>query len=307
MRSRHYDIVHAIEEASFMALVVCSITSTPFIYDMDSCMATQIVDKFPLLKPFRKIMDYIESMPMRHAAAVIPVCDALANQVLKYRDDNIVILKDVSLLGEESPHERKLDLRDELKLSGKIAMYIGNLESYQGIDLMLESFAIARQQNKDISLVIIGGNEVDIEKNLKLAASLGIENEVYFLGRRPMGHIGWYMSQANVLISPRKFGVNTPMKIYSYLHSGTAVLATALPTHTQIMTNEMAMLSKPDKQSFASGLITLMASPTLCDQLAKKASEFIEREHSYHVFKDKLCALYDSLEKESGGHFQDAQ
>ena len=40
---------------------------------------------------------------------------------------------------------------------------------------------------------------------------------------------------ADVLVSPRLKGLNTPMKIYSYLDSGSAVLATRLRTHTQVL------------------------------------------------------------------------
>ena len=40
--------------------------------------------------------------------------------------------------------------------------------------------------------------------------------------------MGVLMAQADVLISPRIKGVNTPMKIYSYLDSGRCVLATDL-------------------------------------------------------------------------------
>jgi len=40
---RKYDVVHAVEESALMALLVCPLRSTPFIYDVDSSMATQLV------------------------------------------------------------------------------------------------------------------------------------------------------------------------------------------------------------------------------------------------------------------------
>ena len=54
------------------------------------------------------------------------------------------------------------------------------------------------------------------------------------------------LAQADVLVSPRTRGNNTPMKIYSYLDAGRAVLATDLPTHTQVLTPECARLAPAD-------------------------------------------------------------
>ena len=39
-------------------------------------------------------------------------------------------------------------------------MYVGNLESYQGIDLLLESFALACKKTERLDLVVIGGDAV---------------------------------------------------------------------------------------------------------------------------------------------------
>ena len=60
------------------------------------------------------------------------------------------------------------------------------------------------------------------------------------------------MAQADVLVSPRTKGANTPMKVYSYLDSGVAVLATRLPTHTQVMNDETALLAEPTPEDFSS-------------------------------------------------------
>ena len=297
MRKNNYDIVHAVEESAFMALLVCPLMSTPFIYDIDSSMTTQIIDKLPVLKPLRPILRYFESLPMRYAKAVVPMCDALAEEAGKYRDNNIVVLKDVSLVGQQESSGSAADLRAELELDGYIVMYIGNLESYQGIDLLLQSFYLVSQQNADTSLVIIGGAEKDIVKYRELASQLGIDEQVYLLGPRPVGQIGHYMAQADVLVSPRTQGLNTPMKVYSYLDSGVPVLATRLSTHTQVMNDDIAMLAEPDSDDFSKALLKLLSDEELRMQLAAAAKETIQREHSYTAFRQKVHDLYASLDR----------
>ena len=293
--SRHnYDIVHAVEESAFMAMVVCPFKRIPFIYDMDSSMSTQLVDKFVVLRPFQKLLHFFESLPMRQAEAVLPMCDALERDAQRSGAKRVVVLKDVSLI--KGATAGAIRLREEMGYNDKIAMYIGNLESYQGIDLMLQSFAIARQTNRQVDLVIIGGTETDIQKYQHMAKELKIDGSVHFLGKKPVDHIGEYLSQADLLLSPRTQGVNTPMKIYSYLHSGVAVLATDMPTHTQVMNNEIAVLASAETNSFAKAMIEILDNEKLSQKLGEQARQYIEREHSYPAFKKILFGLYDSLE-----------
>ena len=59
-------------------------------------------------------------------------------------------------------------------------------------------------------------------------------------------------------MSPRLKGLNTPMKIYSYLDSGSAVLATRLRTHTQVLDDELAYLVEPEPAALGRGLAALL-------------------------------------------------
>ena len=297
LRKEKYDVIHAVEEGAFMALLVQKFTGTPFVYDMDSSMVTQLIDKYAGLRMLERPLRYAESLPMRRAASVIPVCEALAQDVRKYRTDNdIVVLKDVSLMGGTTDNEDAEDLRAEYGLRGKLVLYIGNLESYQGIDLLLRSFAVVASKDADADLVIIGGEDSDIEKYRGLADELKVAANVHLLGKRPVKDIGAYMLQADILVSPRTKGVNTPMKVYSYLHSGVPVLATDLPTHTQVMTDEIAKLAPPEPAAFGAAMAELLADTELRSRLGTRARAFIEREHSYEAFKATLYELYAKLE-----------
>ena len=104
-------------------------------------------------------------------------------------------------------------------------MYIGNLESYQGIDLLIEGFAMAVKQqtqpeNPDISLIVIGGTPETINAYREKCGKLGLANSVVFAGPKPFSDLEAYMDQVDILVSPRTQGENTPMKIYNYMASG---------------------------------------------------------------------------------------
>ena len=54
-----------------------------------------------------------------------------------------------------------------------------------------------------------------------------------------------YLEAADVLVSPRSRGKNTPLKIYQYLRAGRPIVATNLLTHTQVLDAEVA---DPDRR-----------------------------------------------------------
>lgn len=191
-------------------------------------------------------------------------------------------------------------LKQQLGISGLLVMYVGNLESYQGIDLLLESFALVLQQSDLARLVMIGGEAADIETYRRKCESLGILEQVHWLGPKPVEELPIYLSQADILVSPRIKGVNTPMKLYSYLGSGKATLVTDLPTHTQLVNPQVAMLAAPEPKAFAQAMLHLMADAALRQRLGTAGKALIEENFSHKAFCKRLNGLLDWLESEIG-------
>ena len=292
MTTQKYDIVHAVEEAAFMALLACPLRKVPYIYDMDSSMTTQLIDKMKPLKKLEALLRLLEGLPMRFARIVMPMCDALADEARLRGARSVIVLKDVSLVGYAAETQSVIHLKKDLGADKKIVMYIGNLESYQGIDLLLTSVNLVYKDLPELAVVIIGGAEVDIRKYRHLSKKLGLDQIVHFYGKKPVADIAAYMRQADLLVSPRIQGLNTPMKVYSYLHSKTAVLATDLPTHTQVMTDKIAVLAAAETQAFADAMQTILCDDSRRDTLARAAYHHIEKEHSYAAFKRQVNTAY---------------
>lgn len=88
------------------------------------------------------------------------------------------------------------------------------------------------------------------------------------------------------------------MKLYSYLDSGKPVLATDLPTHNWVLDKEVAVLSAPNPEAFAQGILYLANNPQVRQTLAAAAKHMVQKRHSFTAYKQKLNSLYDSLQLE---------
>lgn len=296
-RRERYDMVHAVEEAGFMAALLQRLFGLPFVYDMDSRQSEQILEAYPFLFPFRSAMESAERFVIRRAFAVLAVCRAL-EELAREASPEVLIgrIEDVSLIdGGQEGADRLRDLVGGGE--APIALYVGNLEPYQGVDLMLRGFASAIASGAAVELAIVGGSAAHREEYAGLASELGIADHVHLLGPRPLEHLGWYLRQADMLVSPRTGGTNTPMKIFSYLDSGTPVLATRLLTHTQVLDDEISMLVDPDPESFGDGVARLLRDPELQQNLGMAARHRVQGEFTEEAFRRKVHCFYDAIEK----------
>jgi glycosyltransferase involved in cell wall biosynthesis len=286
-RGRH-DLMIAVEESAYMAMLLKPVFRVPYIFDVDSSIPEQIGDKYDLPGWVQNTLEAVERRASRSALAAITCCKALEDLVKGHAPDlPVQTLEDVTLVEENLPEEPPEDCRfDE-----PVVMYIGNLESYQGVELLMDGFAEAVSDGRPGRLVIIGGVPEHVAVLKVRAERLGIADQVSLMGPRPVEKIGQYLAQATVVCSPRTQGRNTPMKVYSYLDSGRPLLATRLSTHTQVLDDQIAMLVEPDPADMARGIRTLLEDPALRDRLAAAARARVQAEFSPAAYRRKLAAF----------------
>ncbi|MDX1394737.1 MAG: glycosyltransferase family 4 protein [Gemmatimonadota bacterium] len=297
LRRNRYDVIHAGEEASLMALFFKRLHGVPYVYDLDSSIAMQMVEKYPRLRFVAGVFDRVERAAIRGAIAAAPVCNALAERCREAGAKRVFVLHDISQLeNPDGPPTGRLAAEtgsDRLHM-----LYAGNLEPYQGIDLLLDAFGIAARETDAIDLVVLGGTERNIVKYRKKADALGLADRVHFLGPRPFTELERYLLDADVLVAPRTRGVNTPMKVFPYLHSGRAVLVTDLPTHTQILTPDVCVLAAPRAREFADAIVRLAEDAELRRRIGAAGRAFAEAGHTFDAHLGRMKALYDWLEDE---------
>lgn len=295
-RKFRFDIIHAVEESVFIAMVIDKFAKVPYVYDLDSLLSDQLLAKIKILRPFRRLFEFMERAAVGGSTGVIPVCRALEEKILAIDKTKLLVrLEDISFLQENTSESREI-LRKRYPCRQKIVMYVGNLEKYQGVALLLEAFAQVDQGKVDCTLICIGGTPADITLYSEQAEMLGIGDRALFIGPRPLNALGIYLAQADALVSPRTEGENTPMKIYSYMDSGKPVLATRIVSHTQVLDEENAYLAAPDPTSMAAALTRLLTNDEEAFSRAKVAKQKVAEEYSRPAYENKLTNFYKEVE-----------
>ena len=293
--THRYDVIHAVEEAVFPAILLRSSAGARVVYDMDSMLGESLVSKWRLLRPVERVLRAMERAVIRRADAVFAVCTDLARHV---NDDApgvpVFLIEDVALPSQQFGGGAE-PLRELLDIKGALALYVGNLQRYQGVEQVVRGMA-QLPQSADVTLVIIGGAQQDVARVRSLVRKLHLEERVYLLGPRPLAQLTGFLAQADILVSPRLRGSNTPMKIYSYMNSGNAILATRIRSHTQVLDEDCALLVDSNPQGLAHGLAALAVDPAVRARLGAAARRRAAERYSVEAFRQKVRAAYHTLE-----------
>jgi len=179
--------------------------------------------------------------------------------------------------------------------SGVVIVYAGNLKPYQGVDLLIEGFRQAAFTDGGAALWVIGGEPRAVARLRRTARDLVASGRVRFEGSISIDAMMATLKAADVLVSPRRAGFNTPMKSYNYLAAGKAILATRIPAHTDVFDDECALLVDPTASDLAEGLRVLVGDPILRQKLAEGAKLRSEQFYSREHYRERILAFYSKV------------
>ena len=84
VRRNRYDLIHAVEESAFIAAAMQRLAGIPYVYDMDSSLAEQLVDAYPALRFAFPALRRCEALAIRRSLGVLTVCAALEDVALAH-------------------------------------------------------------------------------------------------------------------------------------------------------------------------------------------------------------------------------
>jgi len=313
LRNR-YQVVHAHEESVFFCRFLKPLFGFRMIYDMHSSLPQQLTNfNFSRSRLLLGVFTWLENSSIRAADMVITVCPALADYVreLGISDGKHVLIENsifepVRLVGDKpaaicappaAAAELRLDPRAALGLppESKLLVYAGTLEHYQGIEILLQAFKLVTAHNSHAHLVICGGSPEQVTRYQAEADALELGEQCRFLGRVPQTTAHAYNAFADVLLSPRREGMNTPLKIYEQLASGTPLVATRIHSHTQVLDDSVAFLVDPEPRDMARGLLEALDPRGRGAGVAANARALYEDKYSRQAYEQKMRTLLTSV------------
>ena len=286
--SERYDVVHSHEEGSFIGVLLAAMLGVPHLYDMHSSLPQQLTNfSFSRSRALARVFSWMERFVIRRSKVVVVICPHLEETVRGIEPSvPAVLIENAPGSGDAPSAGSGAAIRHELGLAPHtpVILYTGTFEAYQGLELLFAAMrdVIARRPNA--RLVLAGGRPDQVVAARAQAERAGLTSVAVFAGQRPAEEIPAFLDAADILVSPRSSGTNTPLKIYQYLRSGRPIVATRLLTHTQVLDDSVAFLTEATPAGFAQGILAALADPEAARAVGERAKLLADTKYSYEAY-----------------------
>ncbi len=303
LRNR-YDVIHAVEETAISARIASWFCGARVIFERHSDPKSHRAGS--LKNMVLSVYSRIEALAVCVADAVICTGPGMAKQIrARFPQKTVHHIFDLPSSFAEPDAARAQAHRAKLQKTADevLALYVGSFAVYQGLDLMFDSMPIVLAENLTVRFVIIGGSPEQIAERKHWLAERGITDRVTFVGSVHPDELPDYLCAADLLLSPRSSGLNTPLKLLDYLKAERAIIATDIPANRQILDDACAELVAANPAGFAGGILRLADAPHERRRLALNGRKLMDETYNFEEFKRRLNRCYAALPASSGFRF----
>lgn len=296
VRSNHYAVVHAVEDAGPIGARAVRKSGAKFVFEKHSDPASHRGGW--LRNVVLSVYERIERSVIRKADAVIGTGPGLVDQARATGTSaSLHHIFDIPSSRVEADPADVTDARKKMATSDEdvLVLYVGSFAVYQGIDLMFGAAAKVLAAAANARLIVIGGSEEQIAARRTELAAAGVEDRAGFLGTVHPDDLPAYLAAADILLSPRISGTNTPLKLLDYLKAGRAIVAADTPANRLILDEKIAVLAAPDPESFAGAVQRLCENPQERVATGQAGRKLVDDLYNYTEFQARLGKCYAEL------------
>lgn len=294
-----YTCVHAVEETAWPALVCARRYGIPLLYDMQSSIPEQLLEHpIARIPPFPWAAAAAERWLLSRSDLVVTSV-GLADRVQRVAPGTAVREWKFPSTPGEIDQADTVALRERLRLplDAPIVMYSGTFEPYQGLADLVAAIPVVRAQVPSARFVLIGADEATRDPMISTARELVGEGTLTIVDRQPRSVVPTYLAMADVLVSPRSFGGNLPLKIFDYLAAGRPIVATDIPTHRAVLTDDLAVLVPPHADAIAGGILSILQQPARGRTLGAAGLAYALEHLGWNRFVQSVAQIYDEAHR----------
>jgi glycosyltransferase involved in cell wall biosynthesis len=294
--SERYVAVHAVEEAAFPAIWLCRRYGIPVVYDMQSSLPEQLAqDAFFRFPPVHAAALAAERWLLTRAALVVS-STGLAPRVRTAAPG--AQSREWRFHGQtptSSPVVGATSPRTELGIpdSARVILYAGSFAGYQGLENLVSAIPSVTARVPQATFVLLGGTGSGELRGD--ARRLQTEGTLHVLPRLSRDEIPRYYATADILVSPRSYGNNAPLKIFDYLCAGRPIVATDIPAHRALLAEGRALLVEARPEALADALVRVLQDPRLAADLSRNAQAYADEHLGWDGFVKVVAEWYDHV------------
>ena len=267
------------------------------VYEANGLPSVELPYAWPLAAPatLAKIRDLERRCLARADAVVVPsatIGAAVADHGVEPTRIHLVSN------GADLPPD---DLPRPADAPARYLCYVGALQPWQGVDVLLRAFARLADLT-DVRLVVCSSVRPARARALhRLADRLGVAERTLWRYTLPHAEVGAWLAHAALSVAPltacpRNLDQGcSPIKLWESMAVGVPIVASDLPVIREVLGDgERGRLVAPDRPAeLARAIRILLEYPDAARELGRRARRFVADGHTWAHARDRLAEVYD--------------
>jgi glycosyltransferase involved in cell wall biosynthesis len=179
-----------------------------------------------------------------------------------------------------------------------VIVYLGLLNRYQGLDLLLQAAVKLKNKNLDFQMLVMG---YPLSYYPERARSLGLDKQLKFTGRMDYNQAQKWLALGDIAVAPKIARSESNGKVLNYLAMGIPMVCFDKPVNRELAGDcaEYAAYDpdSEDKSSeaLAQGMAKLLNDPGRRKELSAKSRERALQQFSWQAVAGRILKAYQEL------------
>lgn len=269
-RRHRPEVIHAfLHEGALIGTPISRLLGVPLLADLQGSLSSEVVEHgtFPpghrMLNFLRRLESWVDRQPARLLANTHHTARWLMED-FGIAPARVRVVPDVVDIERFSPGrlsaEERQGRRQALGIppDSFLLVYVGLLAPYQGIDMLLHSFARAAQQI-DAYLLVMGFPHM--QRYQRKAEALGLGRRVIFTGPVSYFELPEWLALGDAAVSLKLSQTEGNVKLLNYMAMGLPVVALDTPVGREYLGDAGAFIPQGDGQALAEVVCRLAREP----------------------------------------------
>lgn len=295
------DIIHAhLHEGAFIGRFISSWFSLPLLFDYQGSMTAEMADHQFLKKGglFFRLLRRLEKWIDMGAKIIVPSSSGSAEQLISgfhIPHKKVKVVTDGVDTDIFRPGYTVDDLRSRLGIpkNRRLIVYLGLLNEYQGVDLMLNTVCDVIKRAPDTHFLIMG--YPDVERYRKMAESFGVAANVTFPGRIDYREAPAYLCLGDIAVSAKLSKTEANGKVYNYMAAGLPTVCFDTPVNREILGDTGIYAEFGSSDSLGKEVVDILSDEERLLRLKKGVRERAVGELSWRKAGERFQVIYNEI------------
>ena len=181
-------------------------------------------------------------------------------------------------------------------------VYLGTLAAIRQLNVLIDAFAIVKQQFSNATLLIVGDGAYPHERPAleQQVQALGLTSAVTFTGFVPIEQAWTYSASASVCVSPfapsKILASTSPTKLMEYMALGRPVVCNSHPEQSDIIRQSGAGLCVDwGVKPFADAMLWMLEHPEEALAMGKNGPNWVAANRTYNTIASDVWRQYQHI------------